>query len=367
MTLAVPIRFLPPQDSETPEIDRIPGIPHPREMLSLVGHDAAEAEFLDLYNANRLHHAFMLVGPEGIGKATFAYRVARFLLAEERGSASGLFGIEAPQTLEIAAEARAAHLVGNGAHPDMVVLRRRYDTASKRFRTEIGVEDMRDALHLLEKTPAFGGWRIVLVDAADDLNAASANALLKTLEEPPAKTLFLLVCHQPQKMLPTIRSRCRKLSFSPLGDAELGSLVAALAGDAAPDRQAVLAAEGSVRQALRLADPALRAFIATITDILDALPRRRHSETDKLAGSMRAGAAGEQPMADFLVVLESWLHKAVQTRTHAGDLAGAADLAEFWSRMRENAGAVEAYNLDRRAFVMTLMDELAVLVSNSRA
>ena len=360
------IRFLPAPESDVPEIDRVPGAPHPREMLSLIGHEAAEREFLDLYNAGRLHHAFMLTGPEGVGKATFAYRAARFLMAEEP-EGGGFFGDPAPaETLDIPAEHRAAHLIANSAHPDMAVLRRRYDTSSKKFRTEIGVEDMRDALHLLEKTPAFGGWRVVIVDAADDLNASSANALLKTLEEPPAKTLFLLVSHQPQKMLPTIRSRCRKLVFAPLGESDLHRLAEAIVPQSRPDSEAIAAAEGSMRQALRLADPALRAYLASIRAILDTLPRRAETEVARILAVMRAGAAGEQPMRDFLHELENWLHDTVRRTAEAGDLLPASELSEFWSRVAEQADIVEGYNLDRRAFVTTLLDELGTLVSKRR-
>lgn len=360
------IRFLPAPETDTPEIDRVPGAPHPREMLSLVGHDEAEREFLDLYNAGRLHHAFMLVGPEGIGKATFAYRVARFLMSEE-ADGGGFFGDPAhATTLDVPAEHRATHLIANNAHPDMAVLRRRYDSSSKKFRTEIGVEDMRDALHLLEKTPAFGGWRVVIVDAADDLNANSANALLKTLEEPPSRTMFLLVCHQPQKMLPTIRSRCRKLAFAPLGESDLHRLAAAIVPANRPDADAIAMAEGSMWQALRHADPALRAFLATVRGVLDTLPRKAEGEIGRIAAVMRAGAAGEQPMRDFLHELESWLHGHIRQAAEGGQLALATELSEFWSRTVEQAEAVEGYNLDRRAFLMALLDELAALVSNAR-
>jgi DNA polymerase-3 subunit delta' len=358
------IAFLPAPEDAAPEVDRIAGIPHPREMLSLVGHAAAETEFLALYNSGRLHHAFLLTGPEGIGKASFAYRVARFLFAEPERE-GGFFGAEVPETLAVSAESRAAHLVANNAHPDIAVLKRRYDPDTKRFRAEIGVAEMRDALTLLEKTPAFGGWRIVIVDAADDLNASSANALLKTLEEPPAKTLFLLVAHQPQKLLPTIRSRCRKLAFEPLAASDLGPLIAALTGNA-PDGRALVAAEGSVRQALRLGDPGLRAFLGAVREVLDALPERRHGEMDRIAATFRSGAAGAQPMADFLAALEGWLHDAVMSHASAGRREGAGDLAEFWSRMQADALEVEAYNLDRRAFALTRIEELATLVSGAR-
>lgn len=362
--MAGAITFMPSQPGDVPEIDRIPGVPHPREMLSLVGQRPAEKAFLDLYSAKKLHHAFLLVGQEGIGKATFAYRAARFLLSEaERGSTDdGFFGHTPPETLEVAADSRTAHLIANDAHPDFVVLKRRYDAKTKKFRSEIGVEDMRATLGLFEKTSAFGGWRVIIVDAADDLNASSGNALLKTLEEPPARAIFFLVAHQPQRLLPTIRSRCRTLAFSPLAPADLKALVPAVSG-AAIDDAAIARAAGSVRRALRLGDPGFRAFLAVVDDILAALPKRRHAEIDRIAEASRTGTEGEQAFIDFLEVTEIWLNAAIRRLVEGGDLHRASALAEFWSRMSGSAARLDAYNLDRRAFVITLVDELATLVS----
>lgn len=364
-----PPEFLPPRTGEIAEIDRVPGAPHPREMLSLIGHEAAERTFLDLYNAGTLHHAFLLIGPEGVGKATFAYRVARFLLAEaEREGGrqnAALFGETRAATLELPANSHTVHLVANEAHPDLAVLKRRYDPKTKKFRTEIGIEDVRDTLELFEKTAAFGGWRAIIVDTADDLNASSANALLKTLEEPPKKAIFLLVAHRPQRLLPTIRSRCRTLSFAPLALPLLQHLVPALSGGAAIDAAALARSGGSVRRALRLADPRLRAYFGLIDEVLAALPKRRHAEIDRIAEATRSGPEGEQAMADLLEELEHWLHSAIRRRVELDDILSASALADFWARMSENATRLDAVNLDRRAFVITLLDELATLVSGA--
>lgn len=363
------VAFLPAQIGDAPEIDRVPGCPHPREMLGLVGQGAAERAFLDLYKAGRLHHAFLLTGPEGIGKASFAYRAARFLLAEsERPAAEdplfgqiGLHSEAAVETLAVSGGSRVAHLVANDAHPDLAVLKRRYDPKTKKFRTEIGVEDMRNALGLFEKTAAFGGWRVIIVDAADDLNNASANALLKTLEEPPARAIFFLVAHQPQKLLPTIRSRCRTLAFSPLGDADLTQVFRAVRGDA-PDPVTLARAQGSVRRALRLGDPGFRAFLALVDDVLASLPKRRYAEIDRIAETVRTGSDGEQALQDFLEAVEEWLQARCSNYAKAGEIQHASALAEFWARMRESAARLDAVNLDRRAYVMLLVDELATLV-----
>lgn len=363
--MSAPLRFLPPNGSDQPEIDRVSGAPHPREALSLLGHEDAEAAFLTLYNSGKMHHAFLLTGPEGVGKASFAYRAARFLLAEGEREGSGFFGDEAPATLEISPESRTAHLVANDAHPDLSVLRRRYDSKTKKFKTEISVDDTRETLTLFEKTAAFGGWRAIIVDAADDLNNASANALLKTLEEPPRKAIFFLVAHQPQRLLPTIRSRCRLLSFAPLPPEHLRRIVGAIRPGGVLDEAGAAGAEGSVRKALRLADPGLRAYLAAIADVLGQLPKRRHGEIDRIAESCRTGAEGEQALSDLLEAIETWLRASATNAAAAGDVSRAAAFADFWARMRDDAMDVDAYNLDRRAFVITLFDRLAALVSGA--
>lgn len=344
---------------EVPEIDRIGDLPHPRTMLGLVGHHAAEAEFLALHRAGTLHHAFLLTGPEGIGKATFAYRAARFLLSEGERDGGGMFGME-PTDLSVGEDSRTAQLVATEAHPDLVVLKRRYRSKDKKFPAEIGVEETRAALGLFSKTAAFGGWRIIIIDPVDELNSASANAILKTLEEPPPRAMFFLVSHHPERLLPTIRSRCRVLAFQPLGSHDLGAMLPELLPGATLDAGLAAWAEGSVRRALRLTDPKLRALLALIDTILEALPKRLHREIDQLAEQVRAS---EQALPDLLERVEAWLHGRIRQLIAAGNLPAAQELAEFWSRMQDSAGQLEAFNLDRRAYVITLVEELSALVS----
>jgi DNA polymerase-3 subunit delta' len=352
-----PLAFLPAMETELPEHDRVVGMPHPREMLALLGHGAQEAEFLDAFNTSNLHHAFLLTGPEGIGKATFAYRAARFLLS---GAEPG--GMFAASSLAVPAEARASHLVGHDSHPDLGLLKRRYDAKTKKFRTEISVDDTRETLSLFEKTAAFGGWRVIIVDSADDMNTASANALLKTLEEPPARAIFFLISHQPQRLLPTIRSRCRVMRFNALEDHDLGALVRGLTGTAVePD--VMVRAGGSIRHALRLSDPKLRMFLGNVDSVLKGLPRKRGAGIDAIAEATHRGVEGEVAFADLLETVESWLHLRAREASLAGDVTRAADIAELWAKMREEAGVAEAFNLDKRAYVIGLFESLAALVS----
>jgi DNA polymerase-3 subunit delta' len=198
-----------------PEIDRLEGFPHPRETVTLYGHDAAERELAAAFAGGRVHHAWMLSGPAGIGKATLAYRVARYALAapEERTAVGDRLAIR--ESSIVASQVRAL------SHPGLAVVRRAYNLRNKRFPATIPVDEVRELKTFLGRTADEGTWRVVIVDSADELNLNAANALLKALEEPPRRTLFLLVVAQPQRLLRTIRSRCRTLEMSPLGPEDL--------------------------------------------------------------------------------------------------------------------------------------------------
>ncbi len=221
------------EDQDEP--DRLGIHPHPREAPRLIGHDEAKEAILSGLRQGRLHHAWLIGGPEGIGKATFAYQVAKRLLGGQPASA----GFDSDPN------AQASRLVAQLAHPDLMVLRRQYEPDKKKVSTVINVETARRALDLFGSTSGAGGWRVCIVDSAEDLNASSANALLKVLEEPPPKSIFLIVAHQPQRVLATIRSRCRKLALRPLSDEQiLGVLRQIGVGDP----------EGDIRRALPYAE-----------------------------------------------------------------------------------------------------------------
>lgn len=193
-------------DAEAPEPDREPGTSHPRETLAMVGHLDAERELMEGLQGQRPHHAWMLTGPKGVGKATLAYRAARRLLgAKPMG----------PRPLDCAGDDPIAALIQAGAHPDLLVIRR---TAGKnqKMRQEIVVEDARALGNFFSMAPAKGGWRVAIIDCVDELNRNGANALLKSLEEPPARAVVLMICHAPGAALITIRSRCRRLALGPL-------------------------------------------------------------------------------------------------------------------------------------------------------
>lgn len=179
-------------------------------MVAMIGHDDAEQAFLEAWQGGRLHHGWLLAGPQGMGKASFAARVARFLATHGRaGSGQSV-------TLDDPGDEAAGRLVAAGNHPEIIHLTRQLKDKSKDLARNITIDQVRQVIRRLHLSLSLGDWRVIVIDAVDDLETDGANALLKTLEEPPAQTLFLLISHSPGRLLPTIRSRCRTLRFQPV-------------------------------------------------------------------------------------------------------------------------------------------------------
>lgn len=217
-------------DRDIPFPDRVEGAPHPRETARLFGQDAAQGAFLQAFNAGRLHHGWLIHGPRGVGKATLAWRIARFLLAtpDPDADGGGLFGdaLPAPHSLEITEDHPVTRRVLAGSEPGLHLVRRGGQGTSDsdrqknfeegKFSREIRVDEVRELADFVNLSAVDGGRRVVIIDAADEMNTSAANALLKMLEEPPVRTTLLLVAHQPARLLPTIRSRCRELRLERL-------------------------------------------------------------------------------------------------------------------------------------------------------
>lgn len=299
------------------DTDREPGAPHPRETFSYVGHDDAERALADALVSKRMHHAWMLAGPKGLGKATLAYRFARAALGAKHAGA---------RPLDTDPDDPIARRIAALSHPDLFILRRGLNDRG-RPRRDIGVDEARALGQFFALAPGEGGMRVAIIDAVDDLNRNSANAILKTLEEPPARSVLLLVTHAPGATLATIRSRCRRLPLRPLDDE---AVKAALGGEAdgallrlakgRPGRAIALRAHGDAMKSVDAQLAALgrgeaRAALSSLYDKLSGEPFERFTTAIELAQdwAYSAGAEGGEAWAEAWSALE-------QLRVEAEDL-----------------------------------------------
>lgn len=272
--------------SDTNLADQIPGAPHPRETKHLFGQDAARDEFLAALAQGRLHHGWLITGPRGIGKATLAWKIAGFLLSTNPHQEAGLFGAPvAPTSLDLPEDHPDARLIAAGAHPRLSVLRRTRHEKTGNLSDVIRVEDVRKLKQFFGLSAADGGRRVVIIDAADEMNVSAANAILKLLEEPPADAILLLISHQPSRLLPTIRSRCRELRLNTLPPDDLSQAIAA-AGIETHQGEALSAlAEGSVGEAIRLTNLDGLALYSDLIKLFDGVPQIERPIAIKLAES----------------------------------------------------------------------------------
>lgn len=322
---------------------------HPRRRFALHGHDAAEQRLLHGHQSGKLHHAWLLSGLQGIGKATLAYRFARFLLAVPDPAEAGKRA-----SLAVDPESGTARRIAAGAHPDLLVVERAFDQKNKRLKREIAVDDARAASHFFAHTAATGGWRVAVVDSADDLNAESANALLKIIEEPPPRSVFLLVSHRPGTLLRTIRSRCVDLNLQPLS---LDNTVRVLrelpvtekTGDEALHQAAELS-HGSPGRALDLVGSRGAAAFAGFA----AKPQLSQARCIEI-GAHFAGRDTAEDYAVFCELLTGWIAGKARTGGLAG---GGAALAKAHDDITGSLRQTDALNLDRR---QTVVDALLVL------
>ncbi|MDZ4777506.1 MAG: DNA polymerase III subunit delta' [Alphaproteobacteria bacterium] len=297
------------------DTDQEPGVAHPRETYAFTGHEAAEATLTDAFHGTRMHHAWMLSGPKGVGKATLAYRFARRVLGAMNAG---------PRTLDADPADPVARRIASGAHGDIFTLRRGLNDRGKP-RTEITVDEARGLVSFFNLKPAEGGWRVAIIDAVDDLNRNAANAILKTLEEPPPKTVLLLVCHAPGATLATIRSRCRRLDLRPLEDAQVREAVAA-ACEGAVDDAAVRFAGGRPGRAIALAAADVGAINEAMTKAFMEAPREGARAFLKTAFA-RSGDR-TQYLAIFLGLAREWLRRRSLAGLGVTDV-GDADAALF--------------------------------------
>jgi DNA polymerase III subunit delta' len=352
------------------------GAPEPRANPFLTGHDAAQQAYLRAWNGGRLAHAWLIAGPRGIGKATLAYRMARFALAQHSQlDGPDLFGGPTPpKSLEMSANDPVFRRVQAMGHSDFRSIERPWSDAKKTKRkTVIGVDEVREIGGFLSMTPAEGAWRALVIDAADEMNSNAANAVLKVLEEPPQRALLFLVVHNADRLLPTIRSRCRRLDLRPLTQGQVATLI----GRYRPDIKTAdvgplsILADGSIGRALELADEGGIGLFRDLIGLMQDAPRFNIGKLHALGDQVMKGDA----FRTVTGLLSWWLARvatlgAKQTlqdaaeiipgeRVASGKLAAAASpaaWAEVWRDVTHLAARTDAINLDKkRSLISALM------------
>ena len=345
-----------------------PAWPHPRQTAELHGQQAAEEVLLRAHASGRLPHAWLLSGPRGVGKATLAYRFARFLLAPDC-QGGGLFG-GAPDSLAVPPDHPVFRRVAAGGHADLMTLERGVDDKGKP-RTVIPVDDVRRLLAFARMTAGEGGWRVAIIDAVDEMNRNAANALLKVLEEPPPQCILLLVSHAPGALLPTIRSRCCQLPLGPLEEAVVAELLAVQRPELDAAEVAALArlGDGRVGRALALAQHGGLELYREVIELLATLPRLDVPRLHRLAEKW---GQGRDPAAfrTGMELLIWWLGRCIRAgstgRPAAEVVPGERDLAErllagrplaqwlgLWEKISLLFARTEAANLDRKQAVLS--------------
>lgn len=364
--------------SDPTEID----LDHPRFTADLTGQGTAEAALLAAWGGERMPHAWLITGPKGIGKATLAYRFARYVLAQgdQSDASGGLFGDELPKDDALSMAIDADHPVfgriAAGAHGNLLTIERRPDAKTGKVSSNILIDNVRRIHGFFEHTAAEGGWRIAIVDSADEMNRNAANALLKTLEEPPSKSILILVAHRPGLLPATIRSRCRVLEMRPLPDDQVIAFLGRRAPELSAEDAMALAqlAEGSPGRALALAREGGLDIYRQMVGLLAALPSPPSGVVHSLASELAAVKA-EARYRLFTSLLRDWLGRLVKSEaTNTPPLvidqretailarmkaaSGLDRWMEVWEKMGELVERADALNLDRKQVILSLVFDL---------
>ncbi len=347
----------------------------------LVGQEGAERAFLDAYNDDKLQHAWLISGPKGVGKATLAYKVACFMLASSaEGTSAGasLFGDAiSPDSLTVDDNNPVKQRIISGSHGDLMVINRSVNVKTGKLRNDIVVDDVRKLSKFYSQTASEGGWRVAIIDAADEMNINAANALLKNLEEPPEKALLLLVSHAPGRLLPTIRSRCRQLALKPLGDDAVVDILRSQYPALNDSDYKTLAAlsGGAPGRALELAEGDGLGLYGRITSLMMTLPRLDIPALHQLADSL-ASIKADSDYRLFRALFQDIMQRLIRFSA-TGQVAPAALIAEnqlfetlgptrgvdqwldLWEKMAEQFTSADAVNLDRKQILLTCFGKLA--------
>ena len=364
-----------------PADDHDGGAPRPETTYDLTGHEGAEQAFLDAFDRDRLAHAWLIAGPQGIGKATLAIRIARFILSQGDSADDGPGLFEdldqgTPTSMQVAEGSPVAAQIEAASHPNLSVLRRAVDAKTGKLRTAIAVDDVRSLQSLFTMTAGAGGWRVAIIDPAEDMNRNAANALLKLLEEPPPKSLILLVSHAPGRLLATIRSRCRRLVLHPLKDQQVGDILGRYLPDLAPSDVTAIArfADGSPGRALMLASRGGLELYREMVGLLATLPHSDPRAIQALGDRFRR-KGGDEAYRTFTDLLTDWLQRMVRgaalgegpdeavpgERTVMANLCAGRSLDQWvavWENVRLLVVKADAINLDRKQVLISLFSTL---------
>lgn len=357
--------------------NQLQGFPHPRERARLIGHDAARQILTSALSGERFHHAWMIAGMPGIGKATLAYHIARHLLGSP--IETGALSTDGRSSDIHDPDHPVFRLIASQSHPDLFVLARAYDTKTRKYKQSIAIDDVRGLKSFFGKTASRpDARRVAIIDAIDDMAPPAANALLKILEEPPSGAVFLIVANRPQRLLPTILSRCRRLDLRPLNAGQLAAIMSDLdqLDDHTPDQLQQLAAlsGGSAARALIYARSGGLKLYEEVISLFETLPRMDLARLHALAGPFNArtaeAARNFAQLGDVLTGLTSRLARAqlsgdenlspreaalAQALTREGSARRWADAFGEISHSLERANAL---NLDRRQTVLTCFFKL---------
>lgn len=353
-----------------------PGLQPPRQMYECLGHQDVEAQILDLINSGHLHHALILSGQEGIGKSTFAYRLARYLLkhgvSEDGDEGGGLFGEPLPkakaESLSVDPQDQTCRMIAASGHPDLLTIEREFDEKKNRFKGSLGIDGVRRIAPFMHKTASFDGWRVVIVDDADTMTNEAQNAILKVLEEPPPRTILLLVCHRPGMMIPTIRSRARVVHFQPLAVEDFTALVRRVEpGLREGDIKTLYAiTNGSVGQAVRLLDEGGLEVIYNVAGLLSQLPEWDWPQIHGLAENL-SKPGQENSYQSFVDVFVWSVEAMVRARARQAALPAPVDTPqlarlanhfpfeqwlEICERIRQHFATADYSSLDKRQAIL---------------
>ena len=324
-------------DDDIPQPDRIEGAPHPRETPQVFGQSKAEADFLEAFTTGRLHSGWLITGPRGVGKATLAWKIATFLLAAPE------VGLFCEPSLAVDPAHPDARLIQAGAHPRLSLIRRPWDDKTKKLKSEITVDAVRSLKTFFHMSAADGGRRVVIVDVADELNRNAANAILKELEEPPEACTILLIAHQPSRLLPTIRSRCRELRCARLGADDLEKALVQAGHKSEHSESLATLAGGSAGDAIRLLNHDGLPLYAELIRTFDGLPQIDRPAALRLADAC-VGRGADVRFGMTLDLIDLFLSRAARAGLMGGPAAqGALGEARLLARISPNDRAARAW------------------------